>query len=52
MAQQDEQEVHPAEAFLPIAPPGATPGTPLEHPLDRCRQAPGGQSEITSRLTD
>ena len=42
VAQQVAQEVHPTEALLPSAPPGATPRAALEHPLDRRRQAQVG----------
>jgi hypothetical protein len=42
VAPQVAQEVHPAEAFLASAPPGASPTAALEHPLDRRRQAQVG----------
>ena len=38
VAQQVAQEVHPAEAVLPSAPLGATPGAALKHALDRHRE--------------
>lgn len=42
VAEQVAQEVLSAEAFLPSAPLGATPGATLEHALDRCSQAEVG----------